>query len=105
MKKLVLLPFLLLLVGCVDNNQPEEEPEFNNTSYDPSSNIENGDVVQTNQGYHNVEKLDQFIEKFNEGKEVELEIVQVTTEGNPRFKNLTYNENKIQLSSHHTEDS
>ncbi len=59
-------------------------------SYNMESDINKGYAVSGISNKHNVEKLDEFLFKVDQGESSDLTIVQLTKEGDPIYFSLSY---------------
>ncbi|KGX84911.1 DUF4362 domain-containing protein [Pontibacillus litoralis] len=103
--KYSLLFFVLILAGCMGNNQQDSNSEIDYSSFSPDSAIERGAVVITNTGEFNTEKLKEFEAMVDKNKSTKIEIVEVTTEGSPIYKKLSYKNKQLKLTIDSTSDS
>jgi len=80
---------LLLIVSIVVWNRTRLE-EFN-----LDNAISNGTVINMHGFITNLDSIDQFVEKVENGLEAEIEIVHYTVEGDPIIHNLRFKNNVI----------
>lgn len=77
--KFIFIMFLILsLTSC------------KSASYNMESDINKGYAVSGISNKHNVEKLDEFLFKVEQGESSDLTIVQLTKEGDPIYFSLSY---------------
>ena len=91
--KFIFIMFLILsLTSC------------KSASYNMESDINKGYAVSGISNKHNVEKLDEFLFKLEQGEGSNLTIVQLTKEGNPIYFSLWYSGDSIMYKYDNSKD-
>ncbi len=91
--KMVFIMFLMIsLTSC------------KSASYNMESDINKGYAVSGISNKHNVEKLDEFLFKLEQGESSDLTIVQLTKEGDPIYFSLSYSGNSIMYKYDNSKD-
>lgn len=83
---------VVLLTACSHTDEETVASDFPKVikPYGSEQAIQNGDVVNTNGKYSNIDKWNMFIKNVDSHQSDKVRITQYTTEGDPIFNELTY---------------
>lgn len=93
-KVLLFSLIVLILTGC-----------SNDGAYDSLEAINRGDITISPKGVHNLDRFEQFLNNLSAKKEDSVRLTAYTIEGDPIFKDLHYDGEKIQYSYDNSNDA
>jgi len=98
---------VLTLTACNKSNGKESTPATDNPKkpYRSEEAITNGDVVNLQGKISNLDKFERFVANVESGKKDKIRITMYTDEGDPIFRNLDYNGEKIQYTYDNSQDA